>query len=69
MTQNPNMCTHYLRAISTKIEIISITKAGTSHFSTDLDSGRRPEVKSDEKCEVTLLAIEIISILVEIARR
>ena len=44
---------------ATKIEIISITKRVTSHFSSDLSSGRRPESKSVEKCEVTLLVIEI----------
>ena len=58
-TRNPNKCTHYLRAISTIVEIISIIKRVTSHFSSELSSGRRPESKSDEKCEVTLLIIEI----------
>ena len=59
VTRNPNKCTHYLRAISTIVEIISIIKRVTSHFSSELSSGRRPESKSDEKCEVTLLIIEI----------
>ena len=52
---------------------------GTSENSSDLDTGRRrpelldtgrrPELKSDEFLVVTAMVIEIISILVEIARR
>ena len=38
---------------------ISINKAETSHFSSDLDVGRRPELKSDEFSEVPPLFIEI----------
>ena len=68
-TRNPNKCTPYLRAISTKIEIISTTRGGTSQNSTDLDSGRRPKLKSDEFFEVPPLVVEIISISVEIVRR
>ena len=48
---------------------ISITRAGTSQNSSDLSLGRRPESKSVDFCEVPPLVIEIISILVEIARR
>ena len=59
MTPNPNKCTHNLRAISTKIEIISTTRGGTSQKSTDLDSGRRPKLKSVDFCEVPPLVVEI----------
>ena len=59
MTQNFNKCTHYLRAISTKIEIISKTKRITPHLASDLSSGRRPKLKSNEKCGVILLVFEI----------
>ena len=48
---------HLIWAVSL---IISITRGGTSHFSTDLDLGRRPELKSDEKCEVPPLVIEVM---------
>jgi len=58
-TRNPNKCTPYLRAISTKIEIISTTRGGTSQNSTDLDSGRRPKLKSEEFFEVPPLVVEI----------
>ena len=53
------MCTPFGEKFENK-DLISILmiKRGTSHFSTDLDSGRRPELKSDEKCEVPLLVIE-----------
>ena len=37
--------------------------------SSDLELGRRPELKSDEFLIRSILVIEIISILVEIARR
>ena len=37
--------------------------------SSGVDRVPLQDCKSDEKCEVTLLVIEIISILVEIARR
>ena len=47
-TQNPNKCTHYLRAISTKIEIISCHRMVHNKNSTDLSSGRRPLSKTDE---------------------
>jgi hypothetical protein len=61
LTPNPNKCTHNLRgrAISTKIEIISTTRGGTSQNSTDFDSGRRPKLKSEEFCEVPPLVVEI----------
>ena len=59
MTPNPNKCTHNLRAISTKIEIISTTRGGTSQNSSDLDSGRRPKLKSVEFCEVPPLVDEV----------
>ena len=48
VTQNPNKCTPYLRAISTKNEIISITRGYVTENSSDLSSGRRPTSKSDE---------------------
>ena len=37
--------------------------------SSDLDMGPGPELKSDEYLEITKLLIEIISVLIEIARR
>ena len=52
-TPNPNKCTHNLRAISTKIEIISITIGVLSENSSDSSSGRRPMSKSDEFSEST----------------
>ena len=33
---------------------------GTSRFSSDLDMGRRPKLKSDENKEVPILYIEIL---------
>jgi hypothetical protein len=48
---------HLIWAVSL---IISITRGGTSHFSSDLSSGRRPKSKSLEKCEVPPLVIEIM---------
>ena len=59
MTQNPNKCTPYLRAISTKIEIISITIAVTTKNSSDLSSGRHPKSKSDEFLVVTAVVAKI----------
>ena len=35
-TQNPNMCTPYLRAISTKIEIISTTRGSLHEYNGHL---------------------------------
>ena len=56
-----------------KVEIwgshISTSRGETSHFSTDLSLGRRPEAKSVEKYEVPPLDVKIFSILVEIERR
>ena len=48
---------------------ISILDWGTSRFSADLESGRRPELKSAEKREVPLVIVELFSMGVEIARR
>ena len=52
---------HLIWAVSL---IISITRGGTSHFASLLDGfgllGRRPELKSDEKCEVPPLVIEVM---------
>ena len=59
LTPNPNKCTHYLRAISTKIEIISTTIAVTTENSADLSSGRRPVSKSVEFAVVTAMVVEI----------
>ena len=42
---------------------------GTSENSSDLDRGRRPELKSDEFSRWIAMVVEIIPILVEIARR
>ena len=58
-TRNPNMWSPYLRAISSKTEIISITSLVLFKNSSDLDSGRRPELKSDEFLKSTKLVIEI----------
>ena len=59
VTQNPNKCTHYLRSISTKIEIISITIGVLLENSSDLSSGRRPVSKSNEFSKSTPIVIEI----------
>ena len=48
---------------------ISITSLVISKNSSDLDMGPGPELKSDEFLEITKLVIEIISALLEIARR
>ena len=48
---------------------ISITSLVLFKNSSDLSSGRRPESKSDEFLKSTKLVIEIISVLLEIARR
>ena len=48
---------------------ISTTIAVTTANSTDLDTGHRLELKSDEFVVVTAVVVVIISILVEIARR
>ena len=53
------MWSPYLRAISSKTEIISITSLVLFKNSSDLDSGRRPELKSDEFLKSTKLVIEI----------
>ena len=58
-TPTPNECTHYLRTISTKIEIISLTTMRVSENSSDLDSGRRPESKSDEFLDTRIVVSEI----------
>ena len=47
----------------------STTIAVTTKNSTDLDMGRRPELKSVEFLVVTAMVDEKISFLVEIARR
>ena len=59
MTPNPNKWSHYLRAISTKIEIISTTKLVILENSSDLSSGRRPVSESEEFSKITNLGIEI----------
>ena len=48
---------------------ISTTTRSVSESSSDLDMGRRPELNSDEFSKTLPVVIEIISILVEIARR
>ena len=58
-TQNPNKCTHDLRAISTKNEIISITIGLQTKNSSDLSLGRRPLSKSDEFFVCNQIVIEI----------
>ena len=58
----PNKYTHYLRAISIKIEIISTLRGGTSQNSTDLDSGRRPMLKSVEFGEVPPFVLRILKV-------
>ena len=59
MTPNPNMCTHNLRTISTKIEIMSTTPLVKMKNSTDLCSGRRPDSKSVELSIFTKGVVEI----------
>ena len=48
------------RAISTKIEIISTTRGVVTENLSDLDSGRRPELESDEFSVTTPLIVEIL---------
>ena len=42
-----------------KFTISPTTRVGVSNFSTDLDSGRRPMLKSVEKCETPILDVKI----------
>ena len=59
-TSNPNKTKHNLRAISTQIEIISTARGVVTENSSDLDSGRRPELESDEFSVTTPLVVEIL---------
>ena len=58
-TPNPNKWSHNLRAISTQIDIISITIGLQTKNSADLSSGRRPVSKSDEFFVCNPIVIEI----------
>ena len=59
MIPNPNMCTHNLRTISTKIEIMSTIIAIRLENSSDVSSGRRPLSESDEFSRWIATVIEI----------
>ena len=48
---------------------ISTTSLVNFENSSDLDMGPGPELKSDEFSKFTKLVVEIISVLLEIARR
>ena len=58
-TSNPNKWWHNLRAISTKIDIISLHRMDLIKNSSDLSSGRRPISKSDEFSIRSILVLEI----------
>ena len=58
-TPNPNKCTHNLRAISTKIEIILSAPSVQIENSTDLSLGRRPDSKSVEFSICTERGVEL----------
>ena len=68
-TQNPNMCTPFWEKYPLGTPHISLTTMRVSENSSDFDSGRRPESKSDEFSDTRIVVSEIISILVEIVRR
>ena len=59
-TPNSNKCARTLCAISTKLEIISITRLVTPENSSDLSSGRRPVSKSDEFLVILIVLSEIM---------
>ena len=59
-TQNPNMCTPYLRAISIKIKIFSSRIMRITENSSDSSSGRRPVSKSDEFLVIRIFLPEIM---------
>ena len=73
-TANPNMCTPFWENVQNGDLIGSTTPLVETKNSSDLEWGRRPELKSGDTFRFTLpnpkgLVSEIISILVEIARR
>ena len=59
LTQNPNMCTPYLRATSIKIKIFSSMTMRITENSTDLSSGPGPMSKSDEFSVIRIAISEI----------
>ena len=59
MTPNPNKCTHGFSGFKHKIAIISIPRGVVTENSSDLDSGRRPKLRSVEFFVTTPLVIEI----------
>ena len=59
MTPNPNKCTHGFSGFKHKIAIISIPRGVVTENSSDLDSGRRPKLRSFEFFVTTPLVIEI----------
>ena len=58
-TPNPNKCTHGFSGFKHKIAIISIPRGVVTENSSDLDSGRRPKLRSVEFFVTTPLVIEI----------
>ena len=63
------MCTPFWEKRPLGTPHISITIGVLFENASDFDTGRRPEPKSDEFSKSTPIVVEIISILVEIARR
>ena len=63
------MCTPFWEKCPWGTPHISRTRMDLIENSSDLESGRRPELKSDEFLIRSILVDKIISILVEIARR
>ena len=55
--------------ISAVSHIFSVTIVVKVQNSSDLDRGRRPELKSDEFSRWIAMVVKILTILVEIARR
>ena len=58
-TPNPKKCTHGFSGFKHKIAIISIPRGVVTENSSDLDSGRRPKLRSVEFFVTTPLVIEI----------
>ena len=56
----PNNLSTFLGGFTQKIMIIKITRRGNPKNSSDLDLGRRPELKSDEFSGLPRLVIEIM---------
>ena len=55
----PKKCSTFLSGFKHKMKIISITKRGASHFSSDLERAPGARSIAVEKCEAPLLVTEI----------